>query len=224
MATSPDAVRGALVAVSAAAVADLAPVLRADPADARAALFQAAPAAVAYYSEGSAALAADWFEELREDAGARTRHLTVVREWDRAEKYGRALDWATAPLLGEVVDAAEALTRLSDVTTHEVFRGFTDTIEANVRKDTAARGWRRNARFEACPFCLMLADRGVVYRKEATAQFAAHTRCRCTIVPVFAGGDEGPEANVVQYVASKKRRTEADKARLREYLKANYGA
>ena len=224
MATSPDAVRRALVTVSAAAVAEVSPLLRADrPEDSRAAIFEAAPAITAAYVEGSSALAADWYEELREDARPKSRHLTVVRDWERADKYGRALAWATATMLLEEPDVNEARSRLATVTEYEVFGGFAETTEANVRSDKDARGWKRNARGEACPFCRMLADRGVVYRKEASASFAAHSSCRCTIVPVFVGGDEGPEANVMQYVASKKRRSEADKARLRDYLRQNYG-
>ena len=223
MATSPEAVRRALVAVSAAAVADIEPLLAADPVEARTAIFETAPAVTASWVQGSSALAADWYEEIREESRPKTRHLTVVRDWERADKYGRALAWATATLLLEEPDVDEARTRLTDVTEYEVFGGFTDTTEANVRSDKAARGWKRNARGEACPFCRMLADKGVVYRKEETAHFAAHTRCRCTIVPVFIGGDDGPEANVVQYVASKRRRSEADKARLRDYLRQNYG-
>ena len=81
----------------------------------------------------------------------------------------------------------------------EIFDGFTDTAEENVRADEAAVGWRRNARTGACPFCLMLADRGAVYRKESTANFSAHSagprgggNCRCTVVPVFKCGDEVP--------------------------------
>ena len=223
MATSPNAVRRALVAVSAAAVAEFEPLLAADPVEARSAIFEVAPALTAEFVQGSSALAADWYEELREEASPRTRHLTVVRDWERADKYGRALAWATATMLLEEPDVDEARSRLATVTEYEVFGGFTETTEANVRSDKDARGWKRNARGEACPFCRMLADRGVVYRKEATASFAAHSSCRCTIVPVFVGGDEGPEANVMQYVASKKRRSEADKARLRDYLRQNYG-
>ena len=63
----------------------------------------------------------------------------------------------------------------------------------------------------------MLASRGAVY-KEETAHFASHTHCHCTASPVFRGGDAGPEANVVQYVASKRRPTARDRARVREYL------
>lgn len=223
MATSPDALRRALVSLTGDALADLLPLLRVDrPAQSRSALLGVAPTLVAAYVEGSSALAADWYEELRDEARPRTRHLTLVPEWGRVEKYGNALAWATDPLLAEVVDLAEARSRLSSVTEYEIFGGFTGTAEANVRADEAARGWRRNARGEACKFCRMLADRGATYRKESTGRFAAHTNCRCTVSPVFAGGEEGPEASVMQYLASKRRTTAKDRARLRAYLNENY--
>src|SRR5690606_39363030 len=61
--------------------------------------------------------------------------------------------------------------------------------------DTEAIGWSRNANYDACKFCLMLAGRGALYRKRETTQFAAHTDCQCTYVPVFRNGEHGPEAS-----------------------------
>ena len=223
MATSPDAIRRGLVSVAGYALAEVLPFLRADrPEASRSALLEAAPEITGAYVLGSSALAADWYEELREEARPRTRHLTVVPEWRRAEKYGRAVAWATDPLLADVVDLAEARSRLELVTEYEIFEGFTSTTDANVREDAAATGWSRRARAGACRFCLMLADRGAVYRKESTGRFAAHTSCRCTVVPVFRGGEEGPEASVIQYVASKRRTTAKDRARVRAYLNEHY--
>jgi len=62
---------------------------------------------------------------------------------------------------------------------------------------------------------------GAVYRKD-TATFAAHDDCMCTAAPVFVGRQMGPEANVAQYMASKRRRTAKEKAFLRDYLEGNY--
>lgn len=223
MATSPDAVRRGLIALSAAAVAEILPLLREGrPAASRSALLEAAPEVTGAYVLGSSALAADWYDELREAARPRTRHLTLVPEWQRVEKYGRALAWATEPLTADVIDLAEARSRLSMVTEYEVFDGASTTIDANVRADREATGWRRHAQPGACKFCLMLAGRGAVYRKETTGRFAAHTSCRCTASPTFRDGTAGPEASAVQYVASKRRTTARDRERIRAYLNANY--
>ena len=68
----------------------------------------------------------------------------------------------------------------------------------------------------------MLSDRGAVYRDD-TVRFAAHTHCHCTAAPVFKGGESGPEASVVQYVASKRRPSQRDRDKVRKYLAENYG-
>ena len=231
MATSPSAIRAGLVALAAAAVADVLPLLREGrPAAARSALLEAAPEVTGAYVLGSSALAADWYDELRDEARPRPRHLTLVPEWGRADRYGNAVAWATKPMLDDEPNLPLVRERLEQVTEREIFDGFTDTTEANVRTDEAARGWRRSTRPGACPFCLMLAERGAVYRKESSATFSAHGagprgggNCRCTAIPVFRGGEEGPEASVIQYVASKRRTTPADRERVYAYLRANYG-
>jgi hypothetical protein len=116
------------------------------------------------------------------------------------------------------------LARLTPIVQRDVAAGFWDTMTENVKEDPEAVGWQRVARDGACPFCRMLADKGAVYRKESTATFAAHTSCHCVAAPKFAGGELGPEADAMQYVASSKRRTPQQRAALREYLKKHYGA
>lgn len=76
---------------------------------------------------------------------------------------------------------------------------------------------------DCCRFCQMLAARGAVY-KSSTARFAAHPYCDCTAEPVFNNMAIGPEASVLQYEASKKRRSPAAKARLKAYLDEFYPA
>jgi hypothetical protein len=83
-----------------------------------------------------------------------------------------------------------------------VASGFRDTITENAKDDPAAFGWRRFARHGACKFCLMLAERGAVYRR-ATANFAAHTHCHCVAGPSY--DPNAPRASALQYVASGKR-------------------
>jgi hypothetical protein len=67
----------------------------------------------------------------------------------------------------------------------------------------------------------MLADRGAVYR-DTSAHFSSHPHCHCTAAPEFKGGQIGPEADVVQYSASKRRATAKDRQRVREYLAKYY--
>lgn len=225
-APTPEQVRRGLLVLSADAARDFAAVIRRNPRRARQVLLDAGPASLGYFTGGSSALAVDWFEELRESASPRSAFRPEVYPWRRDEEFARALVWATRPLeLGDP-DLAEAVNRLGAAVEYEVFDSFTGSIDGNVRADSEAIGWSRNANYGACKFCLMLAGRGAVYRTRESVQFAAHTNCRCTCVPAFRGGDHGPEASVIQYQASQRYRTKAQRdannARVREYLNQHY--
>jgi len=222
MPTTASDSRRALSLVSSTAAAEavaLVGSLPASPDSARAVLLEAVPALVSYYSDGSSALAADFYDDQRDAAGARGRFLAEPVVVDRAEKVARAVVWAAQPLfvpeLGETVAS-----RLEGVVQLEVARPYRDTITANTRRDPASVGWRRIASGTGCKFCRMLADRGAVFKQD-TARFASHGHCHCSAAPVFDGQD-GQEASALQYVASEKRRSEKDQARLREYLNRHY--
>lgn len=172
------------------------------------------PEVVATFSDGSAALAADFYDEQRAVAAAAGRFRSELVVLDRVVKIRRGVAWAAQPLF--TGDDAAAAGRLSTVVRSEVARPYRDTIITNQHRDTESVGWKRIARPDACGFCLMAADKGAIY-KESTALFAAHDDCSCTAAPVFRG-QVGKEASVIQYVASKRRRTAAEKARLREWV------
>jgi hypothetical protein len=164
-------------------------------------------------------LAADFYDDTRERAGAPGRFSAEPVILDRGEKIGRAVAWASGPLFGE---EGSTLARLAEVVQLETARPYRDTILTNRNRDPQAAGWRRVAA-DGCAFCRMLADRGAVYRANS-ARFASHPNCHCTAEPVFQGERIGEEASVVQYTASKRRPTERDRERVRSYLAENYGA
>ena len=212
--------RAALRLLTGSAVAQVTRLLGSlsgSPESQRSDLFDALPALIGYFSDGSSALAADFYDDERERAGARGRFTSEPVVADRAEKIARAIAWATEPLF-EPTDTT-VVQRLAPVVQLETARPYRDTITANQARDPEAVGWRR-VTSGGCPFCRMLASRGAVYRHD-TARFASHTDCHCTAQPVFKG-EPGEEADVMQYVASKRRRTDAERARLREYLAENF--
>lgn len=212
---TPDEARRALALVTAAAVNEAVAVLNATSTTAE--LVGAVPLVVAFYSDGSAALAADHYDDLREQANPAGRRFSAEPVVNlREEKMRRGVLWAVEPLRLVDPDRPAAVERLAQVVSLEAARPFRDTILENRRRDPAAVGWRRHTSTDGCKFCRMLADRGAVYR-EATARFASHPHCSCSAAPVFAGTD-GPEASVLQYAASQRRRSEADRARLNAYL------
>lgn len=180
-------------------------------------LLDTIPEVTAFYSEGSAALAADFYDDAR--SGVPGAYSAVPVVLDRTVKIRRGVAWASEPLSVDDVEAAEA--RMALLVKSEMAKPYRDTIITNRKRDDACVGWTRITSPGACKFCRMLADRGAVYRKE-TAYFAAHDDCRCTCAPVFRGGETGPEADVIQYMASKRRRTAREKEQLRSYLASFY--
>lgn len=190
------------------------------PEDQRALLLEGAPEVISYYSAGAAALAADFYDDQREFSAPPKLYLAEPVIIDRTEKIRRAVAWASEPLFLD--DPASAGARLAEVVNIETARPYRDTILTNRRRDPSAVGWRRITN-GGCRFCRMLADRGAVY-SSASARFAAHGSCKCTAQPVFSTDDFGEEASALQYMASKRARTAAEKAKLREYLDAKYGA
>ena len=194
--------------------------LNGSPEVRRAALLESVPEMVGYYSDGSAALAADSYDEARELAGVASRYTADAVVLDRTVKLRRAIAWAAAPLLIDPDDVFATGKRLAEVISLDVARPFRDTITVNRRQDPASVGWKRITN-KCCGFCRMLADRGAVYR-ESTARFAAHPHCDCSAAPVFTTGETGPEASAIQYMASKRKRTPAEKAELRDFLSLYY--
>lgn len=213
--STPDEARRALTLVTNRAVATATDVLYATNTVDE--LLVAVPEVIAYYADGTAALAADHYDDLRDVARVARRFRVVPVVDDRVDKVLRAILWAAEPLHLPEPDRVLTEARLAGVVQLETARPFRSTILTNSQRDPASVGWKRNVGV-ACKFCRMLAGRGAVYR-ESTARFAAHAHCDCTASPVFDDG-EGPEASTMQYVASQPRRTPAQRQALREYLAA----
>lgn len=178
-------------------------------------LLETLPQVASYYSDASAARAADFYQDARDAAGVTSRFAAEAVVLDRTVRIRRAVAWASDPLMSDDVDAS--VLRFQEVLRSEVARPYRDTIIENRRKDPAAVGWRRIARGDGCGFCRMLAAKGAVFR-QATATFAAHNNCDCTAEPVFGKNDTGEPLTVGQYIGSKRTRTPAEKQKLREWV------
>jgi hypothetical protein len=214
---TPEQTRKGLVLITSEAVATASRLVKGSADATRNALTAATPEIVAYYSEGSAALAADHYDDLRDEARAAGRYVAEPIVELREEKIRTGVLWSVEPLYRPEPDDVLALERLAQVVQYETARPFRETVTINSRRDPASVGWQRISS-GGCKFCRMLAGRGAVY-KETTARFASHPHCGCTAAPVF-DGQPGPEASTIQYVASRRKRSPADRARVREYLAA----
>lgn len=176
-------------------------------------LLDTVPGVTAFYSEGSAALAADFYDDQR--VGVPGRYAAEAVVLDRTVKIRRGVAWASEPL--SIDDAELAAARMAQLMRTEMTRPYRDTIITNRKADPQCVGWKRITRGAAsCGFCRALADRGAVYKKE-TAHFASHDNCMCTCAPAFVGREVGPEADVMQYMASGRRRTPKEKALINDW-------
>ena len=182
------------------------------------------PGLVDTYGSAAATLAADWYDDLRVEAKAPGRYradVVVDLGAYRRERIARAVGWAVGPLFQAEPDVPMVLGRVLPFVSQEVVRPSRDTITSNLVSDDAAKGWQRVTSGGACRFCRMLASRGAVYRSESTGRFASHPGCHCAARPVWSDS-VGPEADVVQHVASKRRKSPKDRARVRDYLNEVY--
>lgn len=242
---TPNQVRSVLLRLTRRARADIREVAATsqDPSTVRASLFAATPLIVAEYSDGSSALALEWYDDLRASAGATSRFSPQPLVLVTDDEIAAIVAQTTAAIHDRQREVerevqreaeravAESVRLLEDEAERLVADAFRDTVTGNVAEDPAAVGWRRFAQPEACKFCLMLAARGAVYT-EKTARFAAHGavmrgdrkggNCMCIAGPAFGGKEIWAEATPMQYVASRKRRTPEQKKALRDYLNTNY--
>jgi hypothetical protein len=182
----------------------------------RAGLLESVPLEVAYFSDGSAALAADTYADERELAGVRSRFTALPVAPDRVVQTRRGVAWAAQPLYLVRPDRGLVAARLAEVVQAEVAYPNRETTLSNRRRDPDAAGWRRVARDGACKFCRMLAARGAVYTSRS-AYFASHPACHCVAQPVWST-DDTVQVSAIQFIGSKRNRTPADRARLNSYL------
>lgn len=190
-------------------------------------MFAAVPLVVSEYAPASAALSLDWFEEIRDESGATQRFVPTARLNVTDDDVSAAIAAITRDAIDlERLIADEAAQLIADLSAEleaavqkDIAAGFWDTVTENSDEDPDAVGWQRFAKPGACKFCVMLAGRGAVYT-EHTVNFAAHTSCHCVVAPSY--DPDAPRADVMQYLGSKRQRTEQERAALRDYLNHNF--
>lgn len=223
--TSSPPLRESLLTVTELAVQELAPIWKLSAPDLTQALFDVVPGIVEKWNITAASVAADWYDNLREDE-AIAGHFTAIVP-DLGDQGAKSLaGWGAEALKSPVEQEPVQLDHLSPIETAR------DRVEGGVQKrlvnaanltvtessnaDPQARGYMRRTRPGACKFCLMVASRGAVYTK-ASATFACHEHCYCEAVPAW-GGKALP---VGPYKPSDRPSTQADRDRVRRWIKAN---
>jgi hypothetical protein len=164
------------------------------------------------YGETTSLLAAQYYDDLRVSERVPSKYVAdIATDFDTAATAG-SIRWAVDPLNGG--SSTDALARVQVVGSGIVNAIASQTVMRNVGADPRAQGWNRVARAGSCDFCVMLSQRGAVY-KSATADFAAHNNDKCSARPSWDAS--APEVDVKAYEASQKT------TRLRELDKADGG-
>lgn len=208
--------RNAVARLSARADRDLASLWRqvGDAAQAREALKDILPAIVERYGSAAAVLAAEWYDQQRLKAGVSGRFLADPVDLGKLGTDELA-GFAVGPLFAKAPDWSAAQSLVSGGVQRRIANASRLTVTSAAAADPKAIGWQRTGTGK-CAFCAMLIGRGAVYT-EAGADFASHDHCGCAAVPAF----EGLVVPVRPYVPSTRNSTDADRARVRDYLRTH---
>lgn len=186
-----------------------------DAVKAREALGDLLPVILTTYGEAAAALAAEWYDDERDQAGIRGRF--AAEPATLPEQGAQALaGYAVGPLFSAEPDWPRALTLASGGVQLRVANASRETVIGSAFRDPAAEGWQRVGN-GACAFCRLLIGRGFVYRSESSASFGAHDHCNCSVSPAWSDR----ERPVKPYEPTDRNITDADRARVREYLRTH---
>lgn len=160
---------------------------RLDKSDAEAtrdALASILPQLVTMYGAAAATLAADWYEDLRDEANVRGRFTAIPAELPDVGRTDSLAGWAVGPLFGAAPNALLALTKVAGGLQRIIANADRETITGSSIADPKAAGWKRVGDGATCEWCRMLLSRGAVY-SEASASFDAHDGDGCIAAPVF---------------------------------------
>lgn len=187
-----------------------------DPVKVRDALAEVLSQLAATYGSAAATLGADWYEEVRDALGIAGRFTADTAELPDDGRFEALAGWATGPLFSNEPDPSAALSLARGGFQRIVADADRHSVMQSSIADPKAMGWQRKTSGGGCAFCEMLSGRGTVYA-ESSARFASHDHCDCTVVPAFGGR----ELAVKPYTPSQRNITDADRARVREWIAQN---
>lgn len=181
----------------------------------REALLDVLPSLVDTYGAAAATLAADWYDELRDEAAARGRFSAIPVEIE---------DTNVAALVGWAMDQARSddafRTMIDGGMQRRIANASRVTVTRSSLADPQSVGWKRIG-VGSCAFCNMLISRDQLYT-EATADFASHDHCNCQAYPLINGAEPVDVKKYVKssrYIEDDEQRAKAN-AKLRAYIEA----
>lgn len=162
------------------AESDLAVVWRQlDGGNPKALLLDVVPELIDLYGSAASALGAEWYDEMRDAAGASGSFSGIAAELPDAGRAVALAGYATAT----GTDLETILTLAQGGLQSTIANIDRLSVQLSSVEDSNSRGWKRIGRGN-CDMCKMLIGRGAVY-SDATAHFATHDHCFCLAVPEF---------------------------------------
>lgn len=155
-----------------------------DPEKLKGVLLEVLPAIFDGYGPAAASLAADWFEDLRADAGVKGRSAAVLAKEPVEAQWRNLIGRSVGGLFAPAPRYDDVLTSLSGGLQRAVANQHRLTVVDSTQADPHSKGWRRIGVGENCRFCNMLIDRGAVYHGD-TVTFRAHDHCNCVAAPTW---------------------------------------
>lgn len=154
--------------------------------EARDELLAILPDLVDYYGDTLAVVAAEWYEQIREDP---SKFSTVLADAYPTEQVQGTVQYAGKFLAAGDEDAAREL--LAGAMQRWIMYSGRETVARNVALDPSKPRFARVPVGETCAWCDMLASRGWVYHSKETAGINGgyHDRCNCQIVPSWESGE-----------------------------------
>ena len=180
--------------------------------EAREALLDILPALVDVYGSAAGTVAADWYDNLRDELNIERRFFAIVAEIEDPGTDALAR-WGISPLFSDNPDPDAARSLINGGLQRRIADVSRNTVRISSLEDPVADGWQRVGDGSSCAFCLMLIARGAVY-SDASADFASHDHCGCAAAPAF----KGRPRPVKPYTPSSRNISVADRTRVREYL------
>jgi bacterioferritin-associated ferredoxin len=187
------------------------------PVQLRQALMDVLPAIADEYGLAAGALAADWYDDARDLAGAGGAFSAEPVPLPDQERFDSLAVWGLSPLFSEKPDPSAALALITGGLQRVIADAHRLTVVESTQADSEATGWKRMGVGSNCGFCRMLIDRGAVYT-EASVTFRSHDNCNCVASPTWA--DNVVKISREPFRQSQKNRSEETKKRDNERARA----
>lgn len=150
--------------------------------DARDGLIDVLPQLMGTYGSAAATLAAEYYDEARDAAGAKGRFRAIpagLPDVGRTEALAR---WAVTPLYSAQPDFTTAFTKVGGGLQRIIADAARETVVTSAVQDSRG-GWMRVGSGSGCDWCAQYIDGEVHYT--GGYDFDAHDWCNCDAVEVF---------------------------------------